>query len=173
MLKKIFLALKKRIETETELPVYWYSEAKLRESDTNEELFKCPSVHIELENMNAARMTHQQQRFDATISIHIVEESLYEHEDEETFVKVIDRSEQVHAALHLFSASVEYLTEDPADTVAIFNQLHRTQMRVDHSPSNLYITVMQYKCIAYDLDNMPVLIRIEPPITLNISTEIN
>lgn len=170
MLKTIFLALKKQIETETNLPVYWYSRKRLEQTDNGEELFVVPSVHIEFTDLPAQTMTHNIQKFDINFTLHIIEESLYEHEHEDTLT-IIDRSELIHSALFNKSFTLDFLTGNADDAkYCIINTIHRTGMTVDHEPSNLYVTLMNYKTIVYDRDNVQTYTLIDP-VTLNISVE--
>ena len=171
MLKSIFLALKKRINEETELPVYWYSRKRIDANDEGEDLFTVPSVHIEFSPLNATTMTRNLQQFEIQFNVHVVEESLYDHEKES--LTIIDRAELVHSALFNQAFSLEYLTGNPEHAqLCLMNTIHRTGMRVDHDPTNLYITVMEYKSVIYDRDNLPTY-SIVDPVSINIITELS
>ena len=170
MIKNIFLALKKKIETELPgVKVYRYSANLLNKMD-DEPLYIVPSVHIQFTQIETKTMTHKIQQAEVAVIIHVVCENYMDNETNEAMEKVIDYAEQVHSKLHLFACQLSYITGIGDDEEMIFNAMHRQRMVVDNEPTNIDITEMHYKFIAYDTDNVPIYIVVDP-VSLNITTE--
>lgn len=168
MIGKIFFALKKRIEEAIpNVGVYRYS-AHVLNKDNDEPLYVVPSVHIQFAQIETKTMTRGLQQAEINIIVHVVCENYYDNETPEAMTKVIDYAEAVHAALHLFAAKLSYLTGLIGDdNTQLFNSLHRERIVVDSEPTNIDITEMQYKFIAYDTDNIENYTDVAP-VNLNI-----
>lgn len=167
MIQNLFFALKKRLETIEGLKVYRYS-ASLLDKGNDEPLHVVPSAHIQFAQIETVTMTHKLQQSNVLLIVYVACENYNDNESVEAMTKVIDYAEAVHRVLHLFAAQLSYLTGNPADEFVLFNALHRQRIVVDNDPTNIDITELHYKCIAYDTDNVPICTEVSP-ITVNIN----
>ena len=148
MFLKQFEVIKKRILERAPgiKGVEWYNAQYLKSGNSSgKKAYPEPCVFVEFRPWNPDTYPGGAQAGELEIVIHLVSDYLTEAHRQRHAEFLM----QVNKALHGFRALLSYVEVTPKDR-PLFNSLMRTSARADHGHDRQLVSLMDYKCMAYD-----------------------
>lgn len=162
MLREIYIALKQRLQEITELKeVNWFY-GQYYQEDQSQSLWTTPSLFIEFLPIQWQVVGNKVQRANLKFILHLVNESHYDND--ERILSAVPNHFGLESKVYLKMMGFrdllsnipgyENLTDTEDDRI-LMESIVRTDTIVDHSLSNLLISLQQFSCTIHDYSAHP------------------